>query len=203
MLSISEKQKTVSLRGHTNKMHVLRYTSKIFWSLSSTTHALVYPYTSLYTPSPYPVNQILHIFLAYLDLSPLLCPSLPRLRSHSQYSPLCCGVAMNQVCEMEMRTLSLAHSQPPSSTRHLNEAMPPMFFSDLGVLPNRISGAEREREREWGGDREWAECRGRRGGAAQKDERREDEKWTRERGNVEMRTKHGTDPRAFGLFLIL
>lgn len=51
-----------------------------------------------------------------------------------------------------------------------------MFFSDLGVLPNRISGAERERERWRKRERERAECRGRRGGAAQKDERREDEK---------------------------
>lgn len=44
--------------------------------------------------------------------------------------------------------VSLAPSQPPSLSRHQNEAMPPMFFSDLGVPPNLISGAERERERE-------------------------------------------------------
>ena len=88
--------------------------------------------------------------------------------AHSRYScipPFCCGVAANQVCEMEMRTLSLSHSQPPSLSRHQNQAMPPMFFSDLGVLPNLISGAERERERERVGGREWAECRG---GAGQK-----------------------------------
>ena len=47
---------------------------------------------------------------------------------------------------MEMRSLSRSHSQPPSLSRHQNEAMPPMFFSDLGVLPNLISGAEREGE---------------------------------------------------------
>lgn len=35
---------------------------------------------------------------------------------------------------------------------------------------------EIERKRKRGGGRDWAECRGRRGGAGQKDERREDEK---------------------------
>lgn len=55
---------------------------------------------------------------------------------------------------------ALSLSQSPPLSRHQNEAMPPMFFSDLGVLPNLISGAERGRER--GGRRERAGCRGRR-----------------------------------------
>lgn len=143
---------------------------------------------SFYTPQSYSGNLIFHLLLWWEKCDCLISPSFPflsdwQLLSPSRYScipPLCCGVAVNQVCEMEMRTLSLSHSQPPSLSRHQNEAMPPMFFSDLGVLPNLISGAGRER----GGGREWAECRGRRGGAGQKDERRGDEKWTRERGNV-------------------
>lgn len=103
-----------------------------------------------------------------------------RLSSNYLFLYFFCGVAVNPVCEMEIRTLSL--SLRPSLSRHQNEAMPPMFFSDLGVLPNLVSGAERERER--GAGRERAECRGRRGGSGHKDERKEDEKWTRGRGNV-------------------
>lgn len=70
---------------------------------------------------------------------------------------------------MEMRTLT--HT-PPSLSRHQNQAAPPMFFSDLGVLPNLISGAERgavEEEMEQNAE-EGEEA------SSRKDERREDEK---------------------------
>lgn len=45
-----------------------------------------------------------------------------RLRSHSRYSCIlsfCCGVAVNQVCEMEMRSLSLSRALPLSPTLSL------------------------------------------------------------------------------------
>lgn len=84
------------------------------------------------------------VCLPYLSMHPFLSDSNS---PYSRILPFCCGVAVNQVCEMEMRTLALSHSQSPPLSRHQNEAMPPMFFSDLGVLPNLISGAERGRER--------------------------------------------------------
>lgn len=54
---------------------------------------------------------------------------------------------------------ALSLSQSPPLSRHQNEAMPPMFFSDLGVLPNLISGAEREVEEESEQDAEEGEKR--------------------------------------------
>lgn len=60
---------------------------------------------------------------------------------------------------MEIRTES-----PPLS-RHQNEPVPPMFFSDLGVLPNLLSGAGRERAQR---KKRATEYRGGRGGVEQK-----------------------------------
>lgn len=74
---------------------------------------------------------------------------------------------------------ALSLSQSPPLSRHQNEAMPPMFFSDLGVLPNLISGAERER---W--KKRVSRMQRKERSVGEKDERREDEKWTRERGNM-------------------
>ena len=91
---------------------------------------------------------------------------------------------------MEMRTLALRLPLFPDIR---NEAVPPMFFSDLGVLPNLISGAESE----W-----WRKRVSR---MQRRERRRRTKKMKAERmkneqgreATCEMRTKHGTDPRAF------
>lgn len=79
-----------------------------------------------------------------------------------------------------------------------------MFFSDLGVPPNLISGAERGREKE-----RWRKRLGRmqrkaKGVRDGKDERRDDEKRNKGKRQCEKTgTKQGTDPRASPLFLVL
>lgn len=85
----------------------------------------------LYLPSPHP--SYFFWLAVTLTLSIFLSSFFLLLRCHE--SSLWNG---NEV--------SLALSLPPSLSRHQNEAMPPMFFSDLGVPPNLISGAGRERE---------------------------------------------------------
>lgn len=93
--------------------------------------------------------------------------------------------------------------------------MPPMFFSDLGVPPNLISGAEREREGRREGEREVEEeiePSAEEGGGSRGLQDEENEKMkgttmkkgTRDRGNAKKTgTKRGTDPRALPLSLPL
>lgn len=133
------------LTGQTKTMNVYTLLFRYFGSL-------------FLCPNIYTTSFIvgIHFLFFFSPFRPKICvclifPSFP-FRSASWYSsipPLCTGVAVNQVYEMEMRTLSLSLlcTLPPSLSRHQNEAMPPMFFSDLGVLPNPISGAGRERGR--------------------------------------------------------
>lgn len=120
---------------------------------------------------------------------------------YSDIPPFRFGIAVNRVCEMEMRSLSLPLFLPPSLSRHQNEAMPPMFFSDLGVPPNLISGAEREKERGGGRDEQNAEEEE---GVQDKGKRWKERRMKNEQGNeatCEMRTGAGLIQEHLSFFL--
>lgn len=107
----ARNKNSVLWRSHKQNAY-FHYAFKIFWW-----HFFPFPLTlsfmclciSVHTPPSYFVSLIFYFFLRTK-----ICVCFPpdwRLRSHSRYSCIpsfCCGVAVNQVCEMEMRTLSLS-----------------------------------------------------------------------------------------------
>lgn len=71
-----------------------------------------------------------------------------QLRSHSRYSCIpsfCCGVAMNQVCEMEMRSLSLSASLSFQTSKRGYASN--VFLRSWSAAKSYKWSRERERER--------------------------------------------------------
>lgn len=108
----------MSFRGHRREMHVF-FAMPSFPPSCLRLHFFTQAVITLCEP-----NFPFSLAIKDLCLPPPILSFVSdwRLRSHSRYSCIlsfCCGVAVNQVCEMEMRSLSLSRALPLSPTLSL------------------------------------------------------------------------------------